>query len=488
VSVIYGLRHWRSPSVCFCATSSVITVENHNLKSNMSEKIQTDSPRHIVEEFAKEIIQKRVSGTKPEKTVIEFRNDRADSIERRIWSVPVKLLRFRKDNGRIASDVLSYEKTYGRMDENLTKTQEKLREFLAATDVESNTKLKKLIEHSGQLEPAIITCDGFLINGNRRKMTIEALKYETMKVVILPDEGEEGGAPTIKEIEQIENRYQLQSDGKSEYTNFNRAISIKRKIDAGMSLDEQLRDDPSLIDLSPKEFKKEMQRCHDEFLGPLDCVDRYLEQHDRQDLYDNISEGRADREGRWYSFVAYHQAVYKKLKDAKARLRDFELDEDEVGKVENVAFKIIRKKDDFDQKPMEVIRTFPKILKNPEAKKELMKILQVSDTLEKGEYKHDDELRIIDKKWGNKNATIILGQVKKAIRIISHEKDRETPLTLLEDAFNKLHHEKMDPTAISPSMSGEAIKWTQDIAESAKELEREFFRIKKQWDRIPRQK
>lgn len=463
----------------------------------MSEKIQTDPPRHIVDDFAKEIIEKRVSGTKPEKTVIEFRKDRADGKERTIWQVPIKLLRFRKDNGRIASDVLSHEKTHGPLDERLSKTQEVLRTFLSAMDVESNTTLKKLIEHSGQLQPAIITCDGFLVNGNRRKMTIEALfdkthdkKYETMKVVILPgrDEPGEGGPPTLKEIEQIENRYQLQSDGKSEYTNFNHAISIKRKIDSGMTLEEQLRDDPSLVDLTPKDFNKAIQRCHDEFLGPLDCVDRYLEQHGRKNLYNTISEGRADREGRWYSFVAYYQAVYKKLVDDKARVKDFELDEGEVGKVENVAFKIIRKKDDFDQKPMEVIRLFPKILKKPEAKRELMKILQVSDDLEKSDYNKDDELRTIDKKWGNKNATVILGQVKKAIRIVNHEKERETPLSLLEDAWNKLHHKNMDPTAISPSKSIEAIKWTQEIAESAKDLEREFFRIKKQWDRIPRQK
>ena len=48
-------------------------------------------------------------------------------------------------------------------------------------------------------------------------------------VVILPGGDDEGGPPTIKEIEQIENRYQLQSDGKSEYTNFDRAISIQEK-------------------------------------------------------------------------------------------------------------------------------------------------------------------------------------------------------------------------------------------------------------------
>jgi hypothetical protein len=203
--------------------------------------------------------------------------------------VPTNILRFRKDNGRIASDVMSYEIINGRLDETLEETQEILRKFLKEKDEEKNITLKKSILHSGQNEPAIITCDGFLINGNRRKMVIEELfndpkisdkkSFETMKVVILPghDDKGEGGPPTIKEIEQIENRYQLQSDGKAEYTNFDRAISIQRKIRKGMTLEEQLRDNPSYIGMNDKEFEKELQKCQDEFLGPLVCVDNYLE-------------------------------------------------------------------------------------------------------------------------------------------------------------------------------------------------------------------
>lgn len=84
-------------------------------------------------------------------------------------------MRFRKDNGRIASDVSSYEKLHGTLNESKLETQEILRKFLKEKDEENNIKLKKSIEHSGQNEAAIITCDGFLINGNRRKMTLEEL-------------------------------------------------------------------------------------------------------------------------------------------------------------------------------------------------------------------------------------------------------------------------------------------------------------------------
>ena len=97
-------------------------------------------------------------------------------------------------------------------------------------------------------------------------------KFEWMKVVILPgdDDEEQGGLPTIKEIEQIENRYQLQSEGKAEYSKFDRALSIRRKQEAGMSLEEQLRDDPSYAHLIPKEFKKKQTNYEEEFLKPLE--------------------------------------------------------------------------------------------------------------------------------------------------------------------------------------------------------------------------
>ena len=81
-------------------------------------------------------------------------------------------------------------------------------------------------------------------------------KFNLMKVVILPGPEEEGGAPNLREIEMLENHYQLQSDGKAEYTNFDAALSIRRKEEIGYSLEEQLRDDPKYISLNQTEFNK----------------------------------------------------------------------------------------------------------------------------------------------------------------------------------------------------------------------------------------
>ncbi|RYZ79818.1 MAG: hypothetical protein EOP04_27070 [Proteobacteria bacterium] len=92
----------------------------------MNSKISTDIERRIIGDFAKEIKAKAEKGANPEKAVIEFRNDRqrGKAGERDVYLVPVNILRFRKDNGRIASDITSYEKQYGILDETKESTQE----------------------------------------------------------------------------------------------------------------------------------------------------------------------------------------------------------------------------------------------------------------------------------------------------------------------------------------------------------------------------
>ena len=163
-----------------------------------------------------------------------------------------------KDNGRIASDVQDHERSRGPLDETNDMDQGTIAGFLRDKDPEKNEVLRRAILHDKQQEPAIITCDGFLINGNRRKLVIDKLhadfpnepEYEYMKVVLLPAADEEGGAPTLLEIERLENRYQLQSDGRSEYYGFDRALSIKRKIEIGLSLRDQLR------------RRSEVRNCH----------------------------------------------------------------------------------------------------------------------------------------------------------------------------------------------------------------------------------
>ena len=454
------------------------------------EKLSKAKTREIIDDFALEIEKAKTKGAKPAKTVIDFRNERKDGIERDIWYVPIDLSRYRKDNGRISSDVLHYEKSYGLLDETREESQKKIEEFLREKDKEKTKELHSTIKHEGQRDPAIITCDGFLINGNRRMMVMKMLirefpgnpKFNVMKVVILPGKNDEGGPPTLLEIEQIENRYQLQSEGKAEYYAFDRALSMRRKIELGMALEEQLRDDPIYSGLEKKQFKEEMKKFENEYLKPLDCIERYLQHLKRQGLYSTVSTGLGDPEGRWQAFLDYYKFVYQKLTDEKKRIQ-LGICEDEIGKIEDVAFKIIRKREFPGIKVHKIMRELPKWLKNKDAKRELLKMADIDLALPKEERIDDNgneyDERYIDKTWGKKYASKIINHVKKANDYFEHKKGQETPLKLLETALEKLRHENMNTKNVNPFDIQKAMKLIKEIQEQAGKLEDEFYHYQK---------
>jgi len=459
----------------------------------MAEKkpITKEPLREIIEDFANEIKANASSGPKPSKAVIFFRNERENNVERNVKEVPINILRFRKDNGRITSDVLSYEKNYGTLLESDEVAQETLRNFLIEKDPEKTNELVQSIRQLGQLSPAIITADGFLINGNRRKVALEKLyekeksaKWQRMKVVILPGIDESGGPPTLKEIEQVENRYQLQSEGKSEYTLFDRALSIRRKISYGVPIEEQLKDDPSYAYLEEREFKQAVKNFKQDFLDPLDKIDRYLDYLDRPALYSTISTGPGDREGRWQSFLDYSK-VYRNLSDPKYRWRrKILISEAELGDVEEIAFKLIRKRQ-FPQLPKvhQIIRDLPKYLGHQEAKDELFGLLPIdlslpeSDCFDQDGNEYDERTK--DSIWGEKHATELIRQVKKAKDLYERRRDKETPIKLLEEALKSLGNKRLLPNLVPDGEIEKALILSDCIEKRANELKKEFYKISK---------
>jgi hypothetical protein len=355
--------------------------------------------------------------------VINFRADLKTGRERSVYHVPIELLRYRKDNGRIASDVADYERTTGPIDEQEDAGQKMLAEFLKSKDPEKTAVLRSSIIHGGQSEPAIITSDGFLINGNRRKMVMEQLhaenkneaNYAFMKVVILPgkDENEDGGPPTLLEIEQIENRYQLQSDGKSEYYGFDRALSIKRKIEVGLTLEEQLRDDPRYAEATAAQLDKAVKEYRKQFLDPLECVDRYLKQFRRPGQYRTISTGMSDPEGRWQAFIDYSNTYTRVFRNPK-QLLDHHIEEDDIGSIEEAAFDVIRLRSIPDMPKVHVImRDLPKYCSTAEGKREILKIAENVEPILSSKEAVDDAgnplpIDAVDAKWAAKNDVVPL--------------------------------------------------------------------------------
>jgi hypothetical protein len=464
--------------------------------------ITTEAERKIIDDFAKLIQEKKIpKGAHPSMAVINFRDEKRLGTERVVELVPVNLLRYRKENGRISTDVADYQKSNGPLDDKDQTAQEILGKFLEDKDPEKTDDLMKSIEHTGQNEPAIITSDGFLINGNRRKMALEKLKklhpgkaeYEYMKVVILPGRGDPTGPPTILQIEQLENRYQLQRDGKSEYYGFDQALSIKRKIDLGYTLEAQLRDDPRYVRADGKEIAQAVKEMEQEYLRPLDCVNGYLRLFGRDGLYGTVSEGRGDREGRWEAFKDYAKTYYRCFQNPKWMMEKG-VDEEDIGALEEAVFKVIKLRELRGLPKLHmVMRQLPKLCALKESRKELLKItdevgLKLAETECFDGKGNRLSIQKVDEKWSESNQQSIIHHLKKALDHQERNQDKETPISLLKAALQKLNHESMSVASMAMSDFPEARELASNIQKRAHEIEAEIYHSKKQHESLPHKK
>lgn len=407
--------------------------------------------RSINADFQRQIKAAKDNSSEPKKVVIDFRNDVTAGLPRPIYQIPIELLRFRKNNGRIASDVLTWESKHGEIDESADEGQDQIRKFLDKKHTGEGKTLYNSLKHVGQREPAIITCDGFLINGNRRKMTMDKLaadnlndtRFKFLKAVILPGPGDGGGEPTILEIEQVENRLQLMKTGKAEYKGFDQALSYRRKIDIGMSMEEQLRDNPEHHSKTTIQIDNVIKKEEKNFLFPLDCIERYLLHFDRQNAYNLVSD-------RWQAFVDYSLFYNGILKDDTKRFECFEgkVGEEDIPTIEDIAFKMIRKgsfnKDVIPDKLHMLMRQLKDIYKDDDSREMINKIADDKEipqdlTLEEiGNLEDPDNLRERDRVWQINTDQKFTQLIKAAKDLRFQSKTKESPLVAIKMIKTKL--------------------------------------------------
>ena len=459
----------------------------------MSE-IQQDAPREIVDDFAKEIADKRIETSAGEKTRINFRDGVRRNREEKVYHVPIGLLRYRKENGRISAAVKTHERLVGTLDPKDEDAQTKLGSFLRDMGPDKTEELKRLLQADGQREPGIATADGFLVNGNRRKLALTELgvanpgddQFKTMKVVILPGRDDPGGPPTLREIEQIENRYQLQDEGKAEYSGFDAALSMRDKEEKGYTLEEQLRDDPKYRNLEKKRFEAEVKRRRDEVFEPLRLVDEYLEAIGRRGEYTLVAHTGRGGEGRWQAFLDLAKYFSCKVRTVAGLEKIGLEDSGEAARVLQAAYATIRLREvPTFGKLHDIMRQVPKMCRGGKEhlldleRKVKHKLSDEELVDERGEPLRERE---IEERWRNKYEQEITRQLVKAREDSDDTKKRSAPVELLAEARDKLCHRNMVVGRINMSELEAAIQLAQEIRDRGEELRKHI------WDRMKKRK
>ena len=103
-------------------------------------------------------------------------------------------LAFNKANGRIHAETIEKETELGRLLDIWNNDDQKIiKHLLLSMERDANEKIKTDLTKKGQIRPGIITCDGIVINGNRRKALLDEIyeetgeeKYKYLEAHVLP--------------------------------------------------------------------------------------------------------------------------------------------------------------------------------------------------------------------------------------------------------------------------------------------------------------
>lgn len=244
-----------------------------------------------------------------------------------VYTVATDQLLFNAANGRIKAEVFDKESELGRKLDHYDSTdQEVIANLLLSIRQDENEKIRKDIVKNGQLTPRIVTCDGIVINGNRRKALLEQLhletgedKYRHMEVQVLPADIDKA------EIWLIEAGVQMSASQQLDYSPINNLLKLKEGVLAGLELHRMAA---RIYGVSEVRIQDDLER--------LDLIDQYLEQYlgkpGRYHLVNGLNEHFIDL-----------QNILSWVKSPRGNVkRDWEWDESDINELKLVAFVYIR--------------------------------------------------------------------------------------------------------------------------------------------------
>lgn len=206
------------------------------------------------------------------------------------YEIPIELLVFNVENGRIASMVKSFERERSSLDPERPNDAQQIAQFLFDSNEQANEKTKKSIADNGQLETGIITSDGVIVDGNRRASLMLAIRKDTAKYtpeqrarcnkfrcVVLPEDANE------KEILRLETTYQMGADEKVGYNPIEKYLHARDMINKGFAPD----DIAEYMGLGSTAKVTEL-------LEVMKLIDEYLDNYEYTGIYTRLPRGFED--------------------------------------------------------------------------------------------------------------------------------------------------------------------------------------------------
>lgn len=209
-----------------------------------------------------------------------------------VYKIPLDLLIYNVDNGRIATVVKSYIREHGALEADDSAGAKKIADFLYESNIDRNkTTLKDLADH-GQQEPGIITMDGLIVDGNRRASLLNRIRTSATNEFsqsqkdrsayfftrVLPEDA------TQKEVLRLETTYQMSTDGKVDYNPLEKYLHAKDMKDHGFTEKE-------IAEYMNFKSESEVKKV----LKVQELMDEYLENYGYEGIYTQLPHDCEDK-------------------------------------------------------------------------------------------------------------------------------------------------------------------------------------------------
>lgn len=235
-------------------------------------------------------------------------------------------LAYNKSNGRIKAEVIEKEAELGKTLDQFHQGDSKIiGDILLSIRKDENDKIREDLRKNTQITPGIVTVDGIVINGNRRKALLAELyqethddKYKYLDAHMLPSDISKA------ELWLIEAGIQLSTPQQLDYSPINNLLKLREGINAGLSSADMAS---RIYGVSEDKINNDLER--------LSLIDEYLSVF-------------LEKEGKYY-LVKYLDNHFINLlnilsyfKNPRGIRRDWNPTEDDINELKLVAFYYIR--------------------------------------------------------------------------------------------------------------------------------------------------
>lgn len=393
-----------------------------------------------------------------------------------VWRIPLDYLIYNKYNGRIGSDVLSYEKQNRELNAELDQDRELIERFLYDSKKDRNDITMKSLLKIGQQRYGIVTSNGIIVDGNRRAMLLnrlfhkhEELGYSYAQVekckyflaIILPDDAEE------PDIQQLETIYQMGEDDKLDYNPIEKYLKCKQLKRLGFT------------ELQIAEFMSEKETQIKNWLAILTLMEEYLQEYGYDGIYTRLEK----TEGPFVDLRNYLDSYDKK--GANIRNMDWTYDNSDLSDLKRVCFDYIRAR--YEGKEFrEIAKTgkdgsifFFKDLWNDFLRQHQEHTPTDEESVEELRQRCPGEdlsllLKQRDDAWINQAKDRLKGNLNRFSRRLDDKRDANKPSELIERALSALK---------SVDCNQESFIEDEHIKEMVKEINRIVWDMKKILDR-----